>query len=91
LFSTAYSLGLGDAGSDLRNRGKVWRGHIHAGNLSPLATSAFRKAAALRQGGSITRAVQDANDHDLSFVVQIVDGVIARKTDAQARRKILSR
>jgi len=56
-----------------------------------LATSAFRKAAALRQGGSITRAVQDANDHDLSFVVQIVDGVIARKTDAQARRKILSR
>jgi hypothetical protein len=56
-----------------------------------LASSAFRKAAVLRHGGGITRAVQDADDHDLSFVVQIVDGVIARKTDAQARRKIVSR
>ena len=56
-----------------------------------LASSALRKAAMLRRGGGITSAVQDADDHDLSFVVQIVDGVIARKTDAQAGRKILSR
>jgi hypothetical protein len=64
----------------------VWRGHIH------LASSAFRKAAVLRQGGGITRAVQDADDNDLSFVVQVVvDGVIARKTDTQPWREFLSR
>jgi hypothetical protein len=45
----------------------------------------------LRQSGGVTRAVQNANEHDLSFVVQIVDRVIARKRYAQARRKILAR
>jgi hypothetical protein len=56
-----------------------------------LASSAFRKAAVLRQGGGITRAVQNADDNDLAFVVQVVEGVIARKTDTQPRRKILAR
>jgi len=45
----------------------------------------------LRQGSSITRAVQDADDNDLTFVVQVVEGVIARKTDTQPWRKILAR
>jgi hypothetical protein len=58
---------------------------------SPMATSSFRKTAVLCQGGSVTRAVQNANEHDLSFVIQIVDGVIAGKAHTQARREILAR
>ena len=45
----------------------------------------------LRQGGGVTRTVQNANEHDLSFVIQIVDGVIAGKAHAQARREIVAR
>ena len=53
--------------------------------------SALCKAAMLRQGSGIARAMQDANDHKLMFVVLVVDGVIARETYAQAGREILAR
>src|SRR5277367_5163412 len=56
-----------------------------------MATSSFRKTAVLCQGGGVTRAVQNANEHDLSFVIQIVDAVIAGKAHTQARREILAR
>jgi hypothetical protein len=56
-----------------------------------LGTSSFRKTAMLRQGGGVTRAVQNANEYDLSFVMQIVDGVIAGKAHAQAGCEILAR
>jgi hypothetical protein len=45
----------------------------------------------LRESGGITRAMQDTNEHDLSFIVQIVDGVIAGKAHTQARREIIAR
>jgi hypothetical protein len=35
--------------------------------------------------------VQNTHDYDLSFVAQIVDGVVAGKTHAQAGREILAR
>ena len=50
-----------------------------------------RKAAVLRQGGGATRSVQNANEHDLSFVIQVVDRVIAGKAHTQARREIIAR
>jgi hypothetical protein len=53
--------------------------------------SSFRKTAVLRQSGGVTRAVQNTNEHDLSFVIQIVDGVIAGKANAQAGCEILTR
>jgi hypothetical protein len=34
--------------------------------------------------------MQDAGDHDLSFVTQIIDSVITRKIHAQTRREILA-
>ena len=55
------------------------------------AASAFCKAPMLRQGSGITRTMQDANDHKLLFIVQIVDGVIARKTYAQSGREVVAR
>jgi hypothetical protein len=45
----------------------------------------------VRQGSGIAGAMQNANDHDLSLVVQIVDSIVAGETDAQARCKILTR
>jgi hypothetical protein len=45
----------------------------------------------LRQSGGVARTVQNTHDYDLSFIVQIVDGVVARKLHAQARREILTR
>ena len=45
----------------------------------------------LRQGGRIAGAMQDADDHELIFVVQIIKGIIAGETDAQTCRKILPR
>jgi hypothetical protein len=56
-----------------------------------MALSSFCKAAVLGQGGGIARTMQHANNHDLSFVVQIVDGVAAGETYAQAPSKILAR
>ncbi len=35
--------------------------------------------------------MQDANDHDLLFIVQIVDGIVAGETDAQTRRENFAR
>ena len=35
--------------------------------------------------------MQDTNDHDLSLIAQEVNRIISRETDAQARRKILTR
>jgi hypothetical protein len=45
----------------------------------------------LRQGSDITRAVQDANDHKLVFVVLVVDRVIAGETYAQPGREVVAR
>jgi hypothetical protein len=53
--------------------------------------SSFRKTAVLRQSGGVTRAVQNTNEHDLSFVIQKVDGVIAGKAHTQTGREILAR
>ncbi len=53
--------------------------------------SAFPKAAVLGQCGRIAGAIQNPNDHKLMLIVQVVDGIVARKTDAQAGRKVVSR
>jgi hypothetical protein len=45
----------------------------------------------LRQGCGVTRAMQDANNHERILVMHIVDGAIAGKTHAQAWREILAR
>jgi hypothetical protein len=45
----------------------------------------------LRQGGGITRTMQDANDHKLALIVLVVDGVIAGETYAQAGREVVAR
>ena len=45
----------------------------------------------LSQSGGIASAVQNPHDHDRVLVVQIVDGVIARKAHTQARCEILPR
>ena len=52
---------------------------------------AFRKAAVLRQCGCITGAMQNPNDHKLMLIMQVVDGIVARKTNAQPWREVLSR
>ena len=53
--------------------------------------SAFRKAAVLRQCGRITGTMQNPNDHKLMLIMQVVDGIVARKTNAQPGREVLSR
>ncbi len=45
----------------------------------------------LRQGSGITRAMQDANDHKLLFIVLVVDRVIAGETYAQTGREVVAR
>ena len=45
----------------------------------------------LRQGSCISGTMQHPNDHKLMLIVQVVDGIVARKTDAQAGRKVVSR
>jgi hypothetical protein len=45
----------------------------------------------LRQRGGIAGAVQDANDHKLFFVMQVVDGVVAGEAYPQTGGKILTR
>ena len=45
----------------------------------------------LGQNSGVARAMQDANDHKLALVMHVIDGVIAGETDAQARRKMLTR
>jgi len=40
------------------------------------------------QGGGVTRAMQDTNNHKLAVVMDIVDGVIAGKRNAQTGRKM---
>jgi hypothetical protein len=42
--------------------------------------SAFRKSAVLGQGGHVAGAMQNPNDHKLTLIVQVVDGVVAGKT-----------
>ena len=59
--------------------------------LNNLNSSAFCKAAMLRQGSGITRAMQYTNDHKLVFIVLVVDSVIAGETNAQAWREIVAR
>ena len=43
------------------------------------------------QSGSVARTVQDANNHKLTFIMHVIDGVVAGKRDTQARRKIVAR
>jgi hypothetical protein len=50
--------------------------------------STFRKPAVLGRGGCITGAMQNPNDHKL---MQVVDGIVAGKTNAQPGREVLSR
>ena len=53
--------------------------------------SAFRKAAVLGQCGCITGTMQNPNDHKLVLIMQVVDGIVPRKTNAQPGREVLSR
>jgi hypothetical protein len=55
------------------------------------ASSSLEKAAVLRHGGGVAGAVQDANDHEFSFIVEVVDGVIAGEAYAQTRGKLSAR
>ena len=45
----------------------------------------------LRQGSCISGTMQHPNDHKLMLIVQVVDGIVARKTNAQPGREVLSR
>jgi len=38
----------------------------------------------------VARAVQDAHDHKLALVMNIVDGVVAGEADTQTWRKVLA-
>jgi hypothetical protein len=51
----------------------------------------FNKTAMLGESGGIARSMQDTDNHEVIFVMHIVDGVVAGKADAQTRRKILTR
>jgi hypothetical protein len=82
-------------------KGRVSSNKVGA-NLSPqhlgiafpspeAAASAFSKTAVLGQCGCISGSMQHPNDHELMLIVQVVDGIGAGKTDAQAGRKVVSR
>jgi len=45
------------------------------------------KTAATGQSSGVARAVQDPNNHELTFIVHVVDGIIAREADPQAGRE----
>ena len=53
--------------------------------------SAFPKAAMLGKCGRIAGTMQNPNDHKLMLTMQVVDGIVARKTNAQPAREVFSR
>jgi len=53
--------------------------------------STFPKAAMLGQRGRIAGTMQNPKDHKLTLIMQIVDGTVAGKTNAQPRREVFSR
>jgi hypothetical protein len=52
---------------------------------------AFPKAAMLGKRGRIAGTMQNPNDHKLMLTMQVVDGIVARKTNAQPGREVFSR
>jgi hypothetical protein len=61
------------------------------GKSGIIAPSTFRKAAVFGQCGRIAGTMQDPNDHKLMLIMQVVDGIVARKTNAQPAREVFSR
>ncbi len=53
--------------------------------------SAFRKAAVLGQCGRIAGTMQNPNDHKHMLTVQVIDGIVASKTNTQPAREVFSR
>jgi hypothetical protein len=52
---------------------------------------AFPKAAMLGKCGRIAGTMQNPNDHKLMLTMQVVDGIVARKTNAEPAREVFSR